>query len=104
MSIAKRVLCMFGLWAVVSACSEVDSRYFKNRVNEVTIEQVAGRYGAPHKVVRLDGNRTVWTYFERGSGTASYSGFATGGVCHVYTLTFDQQDVLRDWKEHECRD
>jgi hypothetical protein len=95
-----RTIC---LPVMVAACSELDTRYFKDRVNEVTMEQVARRYGAPHKSERIANNGTVWTYFERGSGTASFSGFATGGMCHVYLLTFDQQDVLREWKEHECQ-
>lgn len=91
------------LTAGIFACAEFETGYFKGRVNEATMEQVAKRYGAPHKSERADGKRTVWTYFERGSGTASYSGAARGGFCRAYVLTFDQDSILRQWNQEECR-
>jgi len=86
----------------VAACSDPDTRYYKDRIDTVTMDQVVRRYGPPHKSESLDDHRTVWTYYERGSGTASYSGFATGGYCHAYVLTFDRDDILREWQQLEC--
>lgn len=85
-----------------TACSSADTKYFKNRVNEATALQVVEKYGTPHKVEQVDGGRTVWTYFERGSATVGYSGVSRGGACRAYRLTFDQEDFLRDWKVVDC--
>jgi hypothetical protein len=72
-------------------------------VNEVTQETVAHRYGAPHRIERLPGGRSLWTYFERGSGTASYAGSARGTYCRAYLLTFDDQTgILKDWRQEDC--
>ena len=85
-----------------SACSDVDTRYYRDRVNSVTTDNMAMRYGPPHKIEKFDKGKKVWTYYERGSGTASYSGLATGGYCHAFVLTFDQEDILRDWQQIQC--
>lgn len=92
------------LFGVLIACSDLETKYFKDRVSDVTAGQVAEKYGPPHRVQRDDGGYTVWTYFERGSGTASYAGTAKGGICRAYQLSFDQQDILRNWVEIECQD
>jgi hypothetical protein len=105
----KQRLPWAGLWAVfilgmltLAACESIGAEHFRDHVNEATQVKVADRYGAPHWLERLADGREVWTYFERGSGTASYGGYVTGGSCRMYTLTFDQQGVLRDWKEDRC--
>ncbi len=56
------------------ACAGYETGYFKGRVNEATEEMVAKRYGPPHQIEQREGNQTVWTYFDRGSGTSSYVG------------------------------
>ncbi len=86
----------------LAACSDMEGSYFKQRVNEATQDAVARRYGMPHKVDRLQDGRSAWTYFERGSGTASFSGTAKSHYCRAYVLTFDTQGVLRDWREDHC--
>ena len=87
----------------VSACSEFETQYFKDRVNEATAERVAKRYGPPHKVEQREGYQTIWTYFERGSATSSYAGTARSSFCRVYVLTFDREGILRDWQQLDCR-
>jgi hypothetical protein len=104
-----RSVSILGFWILIavvwSACSEVDTSYFRSRVDAVTYETVAHRYGAPHRIEHLPNGRSVWTYFERGSGTASYAGSARGRYCHAYLLTFDDQTgVLKDWRQEDCRD
>lgn len=92
------------LWVVASlSCSELETQYFKDRVNVATMERVAKRYGAPHKSEQVDGDKVRWTYYERGSATTGYSGFARSSYCRVYVLTFDRQEILRDWKEEHCQ-
>jgi hypothetical protein len=92
--------CVLG---AVSACSEFETQYFKDRVNEATTERVAKRYGLPHKVEQREGHQTVWTYFDRGSATSGYGGTARSSFCRAYMLTFDRQEILRDWQQQECR-
>lgn len=90
------------LIALATACSGLESERFKNRVNEATADQVVKRYGTPHRSEQRAGGMTEWTYYERGSGTAGYSGIAKGGFCHAYVLTFDAETILRDWKQDDC--
>jgi hypothetical protein len=88
--------------AVLSGCSEFETKYFKDRVGEVSQEIVARRYGAPHRAEQLTDGRSVWTYFDRGSGTSGYAGTARSSYCRAYLLTFDQQNVLREWRQQDC--
>ncbi|HWG97290.1 MAG TPA: hypothetical protein VN647_09420 [Nitrospira sp.] len=84
------------------ACSEFETAYFQDKVDHVTQNVVAGRYGMPHKEERLPAGGSVWTYFDRGSGTVGYTGHAESSKCKAYLLTFDQSGVLRDWKQQDC--
>ena len=87
---------------VLSACGG-SSKYFQGAINEATQEMVGKRYGSPHKTqVAADGGE-VWTYFERGSGTAGFGGQVRGGGCRAYVLTFDKQAVLRGWEQQPCQ-
>ena len=88
--------------ATLSACSEFETAYFQNKVNQVTQNVVAGRYGMPHKEERLPSGGSVWTYFDRGSSTGTYGGVASPEPCKAYLLTFDQDGVLRDWQQRTC--
>jgi hypothetical protein len=92
--------CLFGLMA----CSEMGTLYFQHGVNDATAELVARRYGPPHKLDRRQDGGMVWTYFDRGSGSVGYSGVGRASYCHKYVLTFDPQEVLRDWQQQECHD
>jgi hypothetical protein len=93
-------LCAVGLLA----CSDANGVYFQHRVNETTAERVAKRYGSPHKLEQPPEGGMIWTYFERGSGTVSYAGVARSSYCHKYILTFDREEVLRNWQHEECQD
>lgn len=84
------------------SCSYFETGYFRTGVNEATQEIVGRRYGAPHKIEILDTGESVWTYYDRGSATASYGGYAKRTFCRAYTLTFDKEGILRDWKQQEC--
>lgn len=97
-----RCLMLVG-FVLLLACSQFESGYFKSKVNQVTQEVVAGRYGIPHKVKELPERGVVWTYFDRGSGTAGYDNYVSASQCTAYHLTFDESGVLRDWKQQDCR-
>ncbi len=83
-------------------CSDLGTAHFKDGVNKVNQVNVAQRYGPPHEHEKLKDGRTVWIYFERGSATAGYSGFARSTYCRAYILTFDENEVLREWQEQDC--
>lgn len=85
------------------SCDLRGGAYFQDKVNEATQEKVAKRYGYPHKTEALQNGGEVWTYYDRGSGTASYTGYATSTYCRAYVLTFDKEGVLRDWAQQQCR-
>ncbi len=87
---------------VVSACSS-GSKYFYDSLNEATQEMVGKRYGSPHKTQSASDGGEVWTYFERGSGTAGFGGQVRAGSCKAYVLTFDKQAVLRGWDQQPCQ-
>lgn len=93
---------LFVALGTLLACSEFGAVYFQDGVNKVNQDNVAKRYGAPHKLEKLQDGRIVWTYFDRGSGTSGYSGYARSSYCRAYILTFDQNEVLRDWQQQDC--
>ena len=94
------VLIMAGLFTL-AACS-TGTKYFQDGVNDATQATVGKRYGTPHKVQPSPDGSETWTYFERGSGTAGFSGQVRRGTCHAYVLTFDKQTVLRGWQKQPC--
>lgn len=95
-------LVMIGMTSVLAACGEFEAGYFQDRVNEATQTIVAKRYGAPHKMEPQADGWVQWVYFERGSGTSGYSGYARAAYCRAYRMTFDRTGVLRDWRQDDC--
>jgi hypothetical protein len=100
-------------------------KYFKKGVNHLTQEQVAERLGPPHtaKTPALGGD-TIWTYrvpvsdkeldplnfsalAEATRDAAALIGKKNEGpkerlYCYRYTLTFNEEKVLKEWKREEC--
>lgn len=99
---ACQVVLTVLVFAIVSCDRFIETAYFQHKVNEATQETVGKRYGPPHQTEVLQNGGEAWTYYDRGSGTASYSGYATSTFCRAYVLTFDKQGVLRDWSQHQC--
>ena len=97
----RTALVLFVLFSM--SCGLIETHYFKDRVNEVTQERVARRYGPPHTVQPLQTGGETWVYYDRGSATASYAGYAESKYCRAYSLTFDKEGVLRDWNEQTCQ-
>lgn len=98
---ASQRIVIAGL-GVLCACSLFETGYFQGKVNEVTQETVASRYGDPHKQDQLPDGRSAWTYFDRGSSTSGYGSYVRSPGCKAYVLTFDEQHVLREWKQQDC--
>jgi len=95
-------LLLFSTLVAVGACSEIETNYFKDRINEATVERVAKRYGSPHKVEERLDHHVVWTYFDRGSANSGYAGTARSSFCRAYVLIFDREGILRDWQQQDC--
>jgi hypothetical protein len=101
-------------------------RYFAKGVDRLTQEEVSERMGPPHtaKVPTL-GGESVWTYrvpiSDKDLASVTLSGLtdpvkevsALMGkaapdspkamlYCYRYTLTFNEQKVLKQWKREEC--
>lgn len=85
------------------SCGFMGGDYFQDRVNEATQDTVEKKYGAPHQRRDLTDGGETWTYYRRGSATASYAGQSRDSSCRAYVLTFDKERVLRDWKRESCR-
>ena len=100
--------------------------YFKKGVNRLTQDDITERMGPPHtaKTPALGGD-TIWTYrvplsdkelnptdmssvFNLANQAAALIG--KGGpdgpkptlYCYRYTLTFNEQKILKQWKREEC--
>ncbi len=99
--------------------------YFKKGVDRLTQEDVRERLGNPHtaKTPALGGDST-WTYRvpmgDKELESIASPGFSGAGesvgallgkpgegpkptlYCYRYTLTFNEQKVLKSWKREEC--
>lgn len=103
-AIGKRTITFFAPWLgllLLAGCG-AGSKYFHDGVNEATQAMVGKRYGTPHKIQSSTDGGEIWIYFERGSGTAGFSGQARGGGCRAYYLTFDKETILREWQQQDC--
>ena len=100
--------------------------YFKKGVDRLTQDEVTERFGPPHTAkTPVLGGDSVWTYrvpiSDRELASMSLSqltdtaqqaaalmgkGAAEGPkpmlYCYRYTLTFDEQKILKQWKREEC--
>jgi hypothetical protein len=110
----------------VSACGGPwRDGYFKKGVNHLTQEDISEKMGPPHtaKTPALGGD-TIWTYrvsysdkdldpMDLGLANAANEAASLIGkgaqdapkptlYCYRYTLTFNEQKVLKAWKREEC--
>jgi hypothetical protein len=100
--------------------------YFKKGVDRLTQDEVAEKFGPPHTAkAPVLGGVSVWTYrvpisdkelasvsFSRLGDTVKEASALMGKVveqgpkamlyCYRYTLIFNEQKVLKQWKREEC--
>lgn len=98
-----RMLASFCLAVSVGACgSFVGDTYFRDQIDKATSDMVGKRYGRAHKVeVAPDGSQT-WIYYERREYGYPASPSSSGYRCREHEFTFDQEGILRQWKEKWC--
>jgi hypothetical protein len=101
-------------------------RYFKKGVDRLTQDEVTEKLGPPHTAkTPVLGGDSVWTYRvpisdkELASVSFSHLGDAVQQAssligkagpegpkvmlyCYRYTLTFNEQKILKQWKREEC--
>lgn len=99
--------------------------YFKSGVDRLTQDEVIDKFGPPHttKTPALGGD-SVWTYrvplAERELSSLHFAGLANAAsqatslmgkpgegpkemlYCYRYTLVFNEQKILKQWKREEC--
>lgn len=114
---------LVGLVLFLGACGvPVRDAYLSKGVDRVTQDDVRAQFGAPHTAkTPVLGGDTVWTYRVSMSekdldpsmfGEASQSVGALVSkpgegpkptlYCYRYTLTFNEQKILKAWKREEC--
>jgi len=99
--------------------------YFKSGVDRLTQAEVAEKLGRPHTAkTPVLGGDSVWTYrvplAEKELSTLYFSGLSNATsqatslmgkpgegpkemlYCYRYTLTFNEQKILKQWKREEC--
>ena len=118
---------MFLLAGTILACGGPwRDGYFKKGVDRLTQDEVVERFGPPHtaKNPALGGD-SVWTYrvplSDKELASVSFSGLGDAVqtasaligkagpdgpkamlYCYRYTLTFNEQKILKQWKREEC--
>lgn len=83
-------------WQVTSLNEAVEKHATQAGVTE--------RFGTPFATKSLSSGGSEWTYRYQGSVIGGpMGGIDTGGAyCRDYVLTFDDKDVLRDWRRERC--
>ena len=99
--------------------------YFKKGVNRLTQDEVTEKLGPPHTAkTPVLGGDSVWTYrvplAEKELSSLHFAGLANATkqatslmgkagegpkemlYCYRYTLNFDEQKILKQWKREEC--
>ena len=127
---ARQHLFMFGMFLLAGAMLACGGpwrdAYFKKGVDRLTQDEVAEKFGLPHttKTPALGGD-SVWTYrvpisdrelasvsFAQLTDTAQQAAAIMGKAvtegpkpmlyCYRYTLIFNEQKILKEWKREEC--
>ena len=120
------VSVVLGLAGMVGACGGPwRDTYFKKGVDRLTQEEIQEKLGPPHTAkTPVLGGDSLWTYRlvlsekDLVSWQPTFFGEATQSVgalvgkggetpkptlyCYRYTLTFNEEKVLKSWKREEC--
>ena len=113
-------------WSMLACGGPWRDSYFKKGVDRLTQDEVMEKLGPPHTAkTPVLGGDSVWTYrvpiSDKELASVSLSGLTDpaqqamalmGKVaaegpkamlyCYRYTLTFNEQKILKQWKREEC--
>lgn len=99
--------------------------YFKKGVDRLTQDEVTEKFGPPHTTkTPVLGGDSVWTYrvplADKELSSLHFAGLASATsnatalmgkpgegpkemlYCYRYTLVFNEQKILKEWKREEC--
>jgi hypothetical protein len=125
--IVSTSLIVLVAWSLVACGGPWRDKYFKKGVDRLTQDEITEKLGPPHtaKTPALGGD-TIWTYrvpltdkelnpmdlsgltnaANQAASLIGKAGAADGPkptlYCYRYTLTFNEQKVLKHWKREEC--
>lgn len=106
---ALPLMCTLGLVLALTSCAlflTKESRYLRAATDQATEVEVTQHLGDPAEIMSDEKGRTVWLYETRKQiqqGTNSAWVTFPAWQCDRYRLTFDDQQILRDWT-HTSRD
>lgn len=119
-------VCMLLLAGAMLACGGPwRDGYFKKGVDRLTQDEVTEKFGPPHTAkTPILGGDSVWTYrvplAEKELSSMHFAGLVNATTqatsllgkpgegpkerlyCYRYTLTFNEQKILTQWKREEC--
>ena len=87
------IICIIGV-----SCSAWDVSYLKGATGQATKQDILHTLGIPSDKGQLDTGKTLWTYKHKTSF------YIYPVACRKYELTFNDQQVLQQWKYLACKD
>ena len=99
----RQMLASLSLAVALCACGAfVVDTYFQDQINEASSDMVRKRYGRAHKIEMAPDGSQTWTYYERREYSSPASFSSSGYRCREHQFTFDQEGILRQWKQAWC--
>ena len=94
-----RYVVWVGLVLMVAGCAarSKEAVYLQSAQDQATQEDVRQQMGAPKTVTTSQSGDSHWVYEVWTWQPGDYRIAAPGAWCDQYTLTFDQEAVLREW-------
>ena len=91
-----RLFVLVCLTILISACTNLSSRYLDEAKGRATQSEIIEKLGAPVEMQTLDNGESQWLYH-----TKHYSSVGVRTICQVFALRFDSGKVLREWTDQE---
>ena len=95
--------CLLALLLLAACGTPWRAKYFSEGINKLTQDDVVKRLGPPTATHNLNSGELVWQYRYYDSSVVGSGGNVVGEtVCIGYILTFDRDQVLRNWVRQGC--
>jgi hypothetical protein len=104
MRLSKTVI-LLGLVPGLLGCALVQDQqvtYLRGAVGHASQEEVRQEFGPPRQTTPLQVGGSVWVYHFWSHSAGSYGSSSAESYCDAYSLTFDTQTILRDWRHQKC--
>ena len=97
---AKLGFLMLILFTIIS-CASDKITYLNRHTDTASQDDVAKELGPPHYERTLQDGNIVWSY--QYTKILPVSGGGSISKCREYILFFDENKVLRKWREQKCQ-